>query len=50
MRGSHDGGVFGGSKFGLCGAVGWQQYRIRTEEISHARHGFIVPLGCTGSS
>ena len=45
MCGGHDGGVLGGGEFGLRCAVARQQYRIRSEEISHARHGLIVPLG-----
>src|SRR6476646_8493395 len=50
MCGGDDGGVFRCGEFGLRCAVAWQQYRIRPEEISHARHGLIVQLGCTGSA
>jgi hypothetical protein len=38
MCGGHDGGVFGGGEFGLGRAIAWQQYRVRSQQITHPRH------------
>ena len=43
VSGGHDGGVLGGGQFGLGCAVAGKQHRIRSQEITHPRHGPIVP-------
>ena len=43
VRGGHDCGVLVGLQFDLGRLVAWQENRIRSQEITHPRHGPIVP-------